>query len=786
MMQFFLNPLMLAGLAGIGLPIVAHLLSRRKYDVVQWGAMQFLNPSRKTRRKLKLEELLLLLVRIAAIAALAFAAARPWINSGFLTGYRSAGSRDIVLVIDGSNSMARNDGLGTVHRRAVQLAGEFLDSLSPGDAVAVVDARDQPVTIVESPLQDLELVREQLTQIPDPAGAANLQRACEEAIGILGRSSAGAREVVVLTDRQRSGWNPADAASWKRFDEVMSFPSIRPDVWVVDVTEGLGSIRKNVSVGAIDLARDLTVPGFPVGLQVPVINSGDQPVTVPLQVLINGQRVAAMDDSITIPAASQTTFSRSVQFDAPGTNLISVRAIVSDDSIDVDNDGHAAIQVAKAIPALLVHGPVGPQAANRSTFFAELALTAPGNETPWVQATSISSEELQESDLRSVAVVVLSDVSQLTEEQCQHLQDFAARGNGILICVGNRMTAAQFENVYLQHSLWPAPNLQRIRQVDPDAATPVTIAPYSLEASWLNRFRERKGASLLRASFREWWVFDPTSPAEGDGTSVESDRQTAAAIDQSSGKSQAQNSGAGTRPSDQTSRVSSATPLARLSTGDPVLLQAPLGQGTVMLLASSLDPSMNNLPAMPDYVPFLHEAIFQMASSGVARNVNFGQPLLTVIEDQPSNQEADPDSPTFQFVAPDERRLDATVGTHVSGWQVQLARTRLPGAYQLKRGEADVLVDRFVVNYDHREDDPTELVEAERLQLSADERLRFVPSVEELAQKMYGDESRTELWAALLWFFLALLTIEVWLTRRLVLRGHADPPPVQIAQATQA
>lgn len=784
MMQFFLNPLMLAGLAGIGLPIVAHLLSRRKYDVVQWGAMQFLNPSRKTRRKLKLEELLLLLVRIAAIAALAFAAARPWINSGFLTGYRSAGSRDIVLVIDGSNSMARNDGLGTVHRRAIQQAGEFLDSLSPGDAVAIVDARDQPVTIVESPLQDLELIREQLTQIPDPAGAANLQRACEEAIGILGRSSAGAREVVVLTDRQRSGWNPADAASWKRFDEVMSFPSVRPDVWVVDVTDGLGSMRKNVSVGAIDLARDLTVPGFPVGLQVPVINSGDQPVTVPLQVLINGQRVAAMDDSITIPAASQTTFSRSVQFDAPGTNLISVRAVVSDDSIEVDNDGHAAIQVAQAIPALLVHGPVGPMADDRSTFFAELALTAPGNETPWVRATSVSSDKFQESDLRSVAVVVLSDVSQLTAAQCQHLQDFAARGNGILICIGNRMTAAQFETVYLQHSLWPRPNLQRIRQVDPDAASPVTIAPYSLEASWLNRFRERKGASLLRASFREWWVFDTTSPGQGDGTLVESNNQPAEAIDQSSGNAPAQNSKS--PPPDQKPQVSSATPLARLSTGDPVLLQAPLGQGMVMLLASSLDTSMNNLPAMPDYVPFLHEAIFQMASSGVARNVDFGQPLLTVIDEQAAIAKADADPPTFRFVTPDDRLLDATVGPHVSGWQVQLARTRLPGSYQLKRGEVDVLVDRFVVNYDHREDDPTELVEAERLQLAADDRLRFVPSVEELAQKMYSDESRTELWAALLWFFLALLTIEVWLTRRLVLRGHADPPAAQVASASQA
>ncbi|MCA9022389.1 MAG: BatA domain-containing protein, partial [Planctomycetaceae bacterium] len=38
----FLNPMMLLGLLGISLPVLVHLLSRKKYDVVQWGAMQFL------------------------------------------------------------------------------------------------------------------------------------------------------------------------------------------------------------------------------------------------------------------------------------------------------------------------------------------------------------------------------------------------------------------------------------------------------------------------------------------------------------------------------------------------------------------------------------------------------------------------------------------------------------------------------------------------------------------------------------------------------------------------
>ncbi|MGE4001441.1 MAG: BatA domain-containing protein, partial [Planctomycetaceae bacterium] len=60
----FLNAVMLLGLAGAALPVLVHLLSRRNYDVVAWGAMQFLELGRRTRRRIRLEELLLLLLRI--------------------------------------------------------------------------------------------------------------------------------------------------------------------------------------------------------------------------------------------------------------------------------------------------------------------------------------------------------------------------------------------------------------------------------------------------------------------------------------------------------------------------------------------------------------------------------------------------------------------------------------------------------------------------------------------------------------------------------------------------
>ena len=63
-----LNAAMLLGLLGAALPVLIHLLNRRRDQVVDWGAMQFLDLGRRARRKIRLTELLLMLARMALLA----------------------------------------------------------------------------------------------------------------------------------------------------------------------------------------------------------------------------------------------------------------------------------------------------------------------------------------------------------------------------------------------------------------------------------------------------------------------------------------------------------------------------------------------------------------------------------------------------------------------------------------------------------------------------------------------------------------------------------------------
>src|ERR1051325_10664548 len=78
----FLNPIMLFGVAAVSVPIIIHLLNRRKFQKVVWAAMRFLKLSvEQNQRRMQLEDMILLALRCLLLALLALALARPGILS---------------------------------------------------------------------------------------------------------------------------------------------------------------------------------------------------------------------------------------------------------------------------------------------------------------------------------------------------------------------------------------------------------------------------------------------------------------------------------------------------------------------------------------------------------------------------------------------------------------------------------------------------------------------------------------------------------------------------------
>src|SRR5262245_46309016 len=128
----FLNPIMLFGIAAVSVPIIIHLLNRRRFQKIVWGAMRFLKLSvEQNQRRMRIEDMILLALRCLLLLMLALALARPAILSN-ATDVFGQSKVTGVIILDNSQSMGMSDGTSTRFEKAKQAAQGALDSMPAG------------------------------------------------------------------------------------------------------------------------------------------------------------------------------------------------------------------------------------------------------------------------------------------------------------------------------------------------------------------------------------------------------------------------------------------------------------------------------------------------------------------------------------------------------------------------------------------------------------------------------------------------------------------------------
>ncbi len=758
----FLNPWMLMGLAGVLLPVIAHLLSRKKYDQVDWGAMQFLELDPSAKRTIRLEELLLLLVRMGLVAIVALAFARPWLGGQWLGGFASTQSRDVVLVIDGSYSTGWEGKAITPRLQSLQLARQFLGDLRPGDSVQIVDAREQPRMVLPDATRDIYRVREALNDLPTPSGSADLAVAINKAIQLLSAGTNLQREIVVMTDLQASNWKDDDEIFWARFDDVRAESPIAPRVWILDASQGDLGKAANFTIERLQLSRELAVIGVPVKISSKVRYSGcDAPITRKVHLEIDQQRLSDRSVPLKLQPNGEMTVDFEYRFETSGSHLISL--VLDNDALPGDNRADAVVIVTESLPVLIVDGDHKLDPTKRETYFASAALQSTGDEHPWIKPTIVTPEEFTVDQLKPMSVVVIANVSTLSESAIEGLRQFAESGRGVLFTLGDKVDKDRYRELFYSggQGLFPC-RLESLVIEAGDEKRGVRVASGSLELPWLRPFRSDRGGSLSDARWSHWWkVATPEVGLDGREVSVVSNKDsrpqgaTAPLIDSA----------------DERRGIGTTVVEVRLTTGDPLILSRRYGRGVSAVWTSSLDADWNTLPAKQDYVPFLHELLFSLASTSDTRNVDIGSPLIL-------SMGADLKIDEFQFLSPELKPLPAERIENALQSTIRLKSTSQPGVYQfvrksVKPGDLN-RPEYFVVNFDRSESDLTQLTEDQRKMLSGDNRLKFVADLPDLRENMFADNSRAEFWWILLYVFAANLAAEAWMTRRMVRGGYSS------------
>lgn len=412
----FLTPLFLAGIAAVAVPIYLHLVQRERKEPVEFPSLMFLQriEYRSVRRQ-RIRHWALLALRCLALVLLASAFARPFFrrNPDAVAGGLGS-ARDVVILLDRSYSM----GYGDRWTRAQEAARRVVDGLRPGDRATVI-LFDEAAESVTEPTADRARLQNALRVASPGSGGTRYAPALRSAQKILAESNRPRREVVVVSDFQRRGWEARD-------DVQLPTNAI---VTPVDVSDGKAA---DVAVTAATLKRERPGDRDYLVAAARVVNSGDATVaSLPVTLSLGGRAVETRRVQLAPRSAASVTFSRVPIPDGETRGVISA----APDALKADDSFHFTLSPSQELSVLVLE-PSDPH-TNQSLYIRRVLELS---ETPPVRLTVKQVGQLTSADLAGRSLVVLNDVAFPQGEGGRRLSEFVARGGGLLIVLGEHST----------------------------------------------------------------------------------------------------------------------------------------------------------------------------------------------------------------------------------------------------------------------------------------------------------------------------------------------------------
>ena len=204
----FLAPLFLiAAIVGATMPFFLHLMQNRKRLCLPFPTVRFLRKAEKnTSRRIRLENILLCLLRTLIMALLGTAFAMPMIRSGGM-GWLGDAPRDIAIVLDNSYSMGYGVGKGTVWDKGIESAVAILEGLRDPDRFCIFLASDQPEAVFAEPVSNKQEGIARLRTLQPRQSSSRVVPAVNAAMkALLKADSQREHEIHIITDSQALPW----------------------------------------------------------------------------------------------------------------------------------------------------------------------------------------------------------------------------------------------------------------------------------------------------------------------------------------------------------------------------------------------------------------------------------------------------------------------------------------------------------------------------------------------------------------------------------------------------
>jgi len=441
----FVHPAILGGLALASLPIIIHLLNRRRFKMMEWAAMDFLlKAAVRNRRRVRLENLLLLLLRTALVVLLITAVARPFSQreDALASLFGSTGPTERIFLLDDSHSMRAGQGNKGAFETAKGLIRRLVERLHEersSDRVTIVlgsrprDLEEGVARVAVASDQAQRLLRT-LDRMQPGDGVFDV---VESAHAVLdGLEEREARVVLhIVSDFRARDWMDQDGALRPDIVKALARCTERGEVRLVDV--GSPPVQ---NVGVVDLqpVDRAVIAGVPVTFVAKVKNRGPDPVSnlsvtfqfgdsVPLPVKVDG----------TLQPGGEAEVKKEFTFRAGGPAVVG--ASVPTDVLPGDDLRLRVVNVRKRMQFLLVDGEPEPEDYRGETDFLAAALMPPGQTESGIAVEAVSEHGFGARELDDYDGVFLCNVYRLPDDRLAKLEEFVAGGGGLVFFLGDQV-----------------------------------------------------------------------------------------------------------------------------------------------------------------------------------------------------------------------------------------------------------------------------------------------------------------------------------------------------------
>ncbi len=722
----FLNPAVLFGLVAVAIPVLLHLLNLRKLRTVEFSTLAFLKELQKSQmRRLKLRQILLLILRTLVIASLVLAFARPALRGTAFGGIGTQAKTTVVLMLDDSFSMAAMEEKGSLINQAKASALEILTAIKEGDEVYFQKfSEGNPGNNSESPTHDLAAVRLAVEETRISMSRHSLGELLQRARAALRQSTNLNKEIYLVTDLQKTNFATESRQSFLKSSDSPQ-PAVDRGTRVFLVPVGAGTFS-NVCVDSVELKSKILESSRPVLFQVRLQNYGTSDLrNYTSSLYFDGTRV--MQRSVDLPAGAVINLDFSAVPKRGG--YISGYVQTEPDVIDPDNVRYFTLFVPEKIAVLFV------TESQADVAYLNLALTADERSKGSVSIETVHPSKLLMTALPRFDVLIVANTSSLTTAEAERLRQYVSTGGGMILFPGDKVQLDNYNEVFCRA---------------------FQLSPFSLKS-----VGELKGGSFL--SFESADLKHPLFSGMFD-EKVSGRRGTRRALESPEIHSTLEH-----LPG------RSGRSIIKLSDGTSFLTEYTIGLGKLLVFTVPATPTWSNFPLKGLFAPLVRRSVAYLAAPAEEPPMGYSGIPLTV--SLPAKRIQGVPDVSIRHRSPDgeEEMLQPREVQGRTGEKLFVIRnTKAAGIHELLQG--DRLQIAFAVNVDPKESDLRRLKpeEARRWlekQGFSLDRIQVLEQVQPLEARVLQARFGVELWKYFLLLAVFCAVVELILGREIAEEG---------------